>query len=92
MLEKTIVTNIIEYINLSDDSFVIKTHGTPLSASGVPDLIGAWRGVPFAVEVKQPGGRVSLLQRAWLKRFATGGYVAGIVMSIEEFINLEWGA
>jgi hypothetical protein len=90
MLEKKRQKNIIDYINLSPNSFVVKVHGSALSRRGLPDLIGSYRGTPFAVEIKQPGNYPSKLQRKWLDKFKAGGYVTGIVRYIEDFINLDW--
>lgn len=90
--ERQITTKIVDRIyQEGQTSFAIKYHGSPITIVGIPDLIGAWRGVPFVVEVKRPEemtSGLSLAQKAWLSVFQRGGYVTGVVSSFEEFVKL----
>lgn len=91
MTERELTTEIINRIyQESNTSFAVKYHGNPTTKRGMPDLIGAWRGKSFAVEIKLPGKQdtVTLAQKAWLHVFRRGGYVVGIVTSFDEFKNL----
>ena len=95
MLERRVATKLLNMINADGIcSFAIKYHGTATTLAGIPDVIGAWRGQPFAIEIKTPDEKVrglSLIQRAWLEKFQRGGYVTGVVTSIQEFRDLFWG-
>lgn len=58
--------------------------------SGVPDLLlpmpspsGQWPGM--ALELKGPDGRPSLDQEDWLETFVRGGWLTGLVWSVEDF-------
>ena len=63
------------------------------SRVGVVDFVGAWRGIPFGLEVKAEGGKPSpeqLAEMAWMKK---AGAVVGVVFSkgdaVEFFLCLE---
>jgi len=92
MSEQKVVNDILDLVVRDGlNSFAIKYHGTATGRGGVPDLIGSWRGRPFAIEVKKTGQEtkgLSLLQVAWLRRFGNGGYVVGVVSSNQDFLNL----
>lgn len=77
----------------------IKYHGSNYSEAGVSDLLCCVFGVFVAAEVKAPesyGGSVakavaegpSLKQRAFLARVQAAGGVAGVVASVEQWLDL----
>jgi hypothetical protein len=52
--------------------------------SGLPDIIGFVRGEAFGLEVKRPGGKVTVLQRDTLDRMQKAGAVVAVVYSTQE--------
>lgn len=87
--EKRIETLLRKHVNQSNvNSFAIKYHGSALTGRGVPDLIGSYKGRPFAVEVKTDEGVLAYAQSLWCERFRRGGYVSGVVASIGDFERL----
>jgi Holliday junction resolvase len=52
--------------------------------SGVPDIIGCYRGRLIGLEVKAENGRASALQEHHIKMINKAGGVAGIVRSVAE--------
>ena len=91
MTERQITDRLLKLINNSGpNSFALKYYGSAMTRTGVPDLIGAWYGKPFSVEVKKPDetGNTTLAQKAWMRRFSRGGYVVGVVTSIHDFYQL----
>lgn len=91
MTERQITDRLLKLINNSGpNSFALKYYGSAMSRTGVPDIIGAWYGRPFSIEVKKPDCvlNTSIAQKAWLRRFSRGGYVVGVVTSIHDFYQL----
>lgn len=88
MKEKQIENQIKSYVAGLPASFVIKWHGSSVTGAGVPDLWGAYRGVPFAVEVKAKGNAASTAQRRWVKRLRHSGYISAVVYSLDDFVKL----
>lgn len=91
MTERKITDQLMEFINRGGvGCFVVKYYGSGMTRRGVPDLIGSWQQMPFAIEVKQPDleGHTTLAQHAWLQTFNRGGYVTGVVSSIPDFHSL----
>lgn len=83
MSEKRIENQIKQYLD-SIGAWHIKTHGNMFSKAGTPDIIACLRGRFVAIEVKQPGGRVSPLQMAHIKLINQAGGVAFVAYSVEE--------
>ena len=67
------------------NSFVHTIVAGALQGKGQLDLVGAYKGVPFMVDVKTPTGQGTVIQKAEVRRARRGGYVAGLVSSIEDF-------
>lgn len=91
MTERELTTQIInEIYKHGNTSLALKYHGGPTTIKGLPDIFGAFQGVPFAVEIKLPGkeNTLTLIQRAYLGAFSRGGYVTGVVTSWDEFEKL----
>ena len=76
-LEKAIVGRLQAKLNLAGK--VIKTEG-----GGEPDLIGVWRGVPYAIEVKQPGKKPTPLQLHRLEQWRRAGAIAMWITNADE--------
>lgn len=85
--EQIVVNAIIAYVNKHPNSFVVKTNTTGLSKKQL-DLVGSLRGVPFWVDAKAPGKQASKLQRGLVRLYRLGGYVSGVVDSVEGFRGL----
>lgn len=83
--EKQIEKAIRAYVDSRPQSFAVKLHGGAVTGRGYPDLFGALEGRPFWVEVKRPGGAVRHEQKLWVRRARRGGYIAGVVDSLEAF-------
>lgn len=65
------------------DTWLIKPVDVP---PGFPDLIGAFKGTPIAIEVKVPGEEPRPNQEAWLHRLRKSGYTVTVVHDYDEFI------
>lgn len=60
-----------------------KVHGSPKMRRGIPDRIVCYRGRFIAVEVKQPGGTATELQRHELNMIDEAGGVAIVATDVE---------
>lgn len=69
-------------------AFVHKNHGSEMMMSGLPDLIGCYRGYYFAFEVKMPGNKPSAIQRRRLQQIIDAGGVACVVHDVQEALGL----
>lgn len=61
---------------------------------GVPDLFLAWPKGNFSglfIELKVKGGRLSSLQKDWIKRLSTAGYRAEVCFGPDEVIDIISG-
>jgi Holliday junction resolvase len=69
-------------------AWVFKVHGSPYQTVGVPDLLVGYRGRFYAMEVKQPGKKLTLVQAKVIEDIRATGAVAGRVESVEEAVAL----
>lgn len=83
MNEKQIENQIKQYLD-SIGAWHIKTHGNMFSKAGTPDVVACVNGSFVAIEVKQPGGRVSALQAAHIELIKQAGGHAFVAYSLEE--------
>lgn len=83
MNEKKIENQIKQYLD-SIGAWHIKTHGNMFSKAGTPDIVACLNGRFVAIEVKQPGGRVSPLQMAHIKLINQAGGFAFVAYSLED--------
>jgi len=70
---------------------MLKTHGGPHQASGLPDIIciAPGTGRLVGIEVKRPGvGRLTELQALQISRINSAGGVAGVAYDTEDALNL----
>src|SRR5690606_7265756 len=81
--EKTIENRIKRYLD-SIGAWYLKVHGSAYQRSGVPDIIACVNGKFVGIEVKKPGGIVSPLQKAKIKKIQKAGGIAFVVYSFEE--------
>ncbi len=86
LLEKAITTKILKALE-REGGWWRKIHGSPYQ-SGIPDILGCYRGVFIAFEVKRPSTRdhVTKAQEYAIRKInAEGGY-ASVVTSVDEAI------
>lgn len=90
--EARISKKVKNYI-ISQGGYVVKIHGEGDSFQevGIADLLGVYRGLPLALEVKQPGKRPSAKQKLFLQRWAKAGGIAAVVTSVEDVEELLAG-
>lgn len=81
--EISIVRKIVAKLNAMPETYARKSHGSAYS-SGWPDILGAHRGRPLALEVKRPGGKATPLQLRELSRWREAGAIVGVVTSWEQ--------
>lgn len=88
--EKSITNNILKYLKTLDSCFAWKEHGGMYGTSGIPDIICCYKGRFIGIEVKRPGGKLSRLQEAALRKIQAAGGMATVAFSVEDaksFIN-----
>lgn len=68
----------------------VKIHGSAAQASGLPDIIGCYRGVFVGLEVKMPGREdtLSLKQSVNLQRIEHSGGVPRLVTTPEAALEV----
>lgn len=83
-LESAIVADIMRELKRLG-GWWIKTHGGAFQVSGIPDIIGCYRGRFCGLEVKRPRvGRPTKLQLFVLEAIRQAGGLAEIVTSVDE--------
>lgn len=85
--ETRIIRRIQQHVADSPNSFCVKTHTSGATKKQL-DLVGSYYGVPFWVDAKRRGGKASKLQLGLVRIARNGGYVSGIVDSVEAFEGL----
>lgn len=66
------------------DGFCFKVHGNEFTMTGVPDIVGVYRGVSIWFETKMPGKTLSPIQRLRQRLIRQAGGVAVRVQSLQE--------
>lgn len=61
---------------------------TGAATNGIPDIVGAHRGVPLALELKTPTGRATPRQQRELRRAAAAGATAEIVRTRADLAHI----
>jgi hypothetical protein len=83
MTEATVVRKIRDWLH-AQGCWTTKTHGSAAS-SGLPDIIGCYRGRFFGLEVKlDPREGPTAKQQYILNEIAAAGGIAACVHSVEE--------
>lgn len=83
MSEKRIENAIQIYLD-SLGAYHIKNHGSIYSRAGTPDITACLDGRFIAIEVKQPGGRVSPLQAAHIELIKKANGTAFVAYSLDD--------
>ena len=84
MSERAITKRIATYLKGLEGCWHFKVRGSAWQQAGVPDIVGVYRGRFFALEVKQPGNKPTVLQAAMLRQITAAGGIAAVVTSVEE--------
>lgn len=82
-LEASLVRSILKKLR-AQGGFWIKLHGGADQQRGLPDIIGCYKGLYFAFEVKRPGGEATPLQAFTLQRIKLAGGTSAVIYSFEE--------
>lgn len=83
--ERTVVNNVIEWLNRLPDGRARKVHGGPHGQAGEPDVDACVAGRAVKLEVKAPGAAgATRLQRRRLDQWAQAGAVTGVVESVDD--------
>ena len=103
--EKSIESDILDWLNQQKHCFAFKINTTGVydptqqvfrklgkfTLKGTSDVLGIWRGKPLAIEVKKPGGKLTLEQKAFIDKYKKQDGVAFKADSLAQVIrNLEY--
>ena len=91
MKEKTITNKILTHLKSCPECFAFKEHGGIYGVSGIPDIIGCYKGKFIAFEVKTTQGKLSKLQEVMLERINEAGGIAFKVTSLQEVKDILKG-
>lgn len=86
--ERSITKQAMHYLERLPHSWWLKVHGGPYQKTGVPDIIGCYRGRFFAFEIKVPGGRTTPKQDHEVERIQEAGGAVSVVESLREIQKL----
>ena len=88
MKEKSIVNQILKYLNSLPRCKAIKLHGSVFMERGTPDILCVNHGDPYFFEVKRPRGVPTELQNKRLEQWKNVGAVCHVVFSPQEIKKL----
>jgi hypothetical protein len=76
----------------SRGGFWVKIHGSPMQVSGVPDLLGCYRGYFLGLEVKRSADeKATPLQKYNMERIRAAGGIAALIHSVPQAeAVLDW--
>lgn len=60
---------------------------SPLYRLGVSDILGIYRGIPIAIEVKSAKGQLSDVQRGFITEFVENGGRACVARSVDHVVK-----
>ena len=86
--ETALVGKIIDRLK-AEGGFWVKIHGGPMQQTGIPDIIGCYKGKFVGIEVKVGNNTPSALQVVVLKELKQAGAKCGIAYSIEEALMIR---
>ena len=88
-MKESALTNAIMKRLRAHGGFWIKIHGGASQVSGIPDIIGCYRGRFIAMEVKRPGAElVSPRQRLMLERISEAKGTCGVITRASDAVNM----
>lgn len=86
--ETKLVEKMIDRLK-AEGGFWVKIHGGPMQQTGIPDIVGCYKGKFIGIEVKIPGNKPSALQKVVLKELEEAGANCGVAYSIEEALKIR---
>lgn len=84
--EKALTADIRKLLKQHGGHF-IKHWGGPMAKAGVADLIGCYRGLAIAIEVKSTKGKLSQAQELFLSRWRQAGGIGIVARSVTDVIE-----
>lgn len=94
MKESQLQTKVLTYIRKAliphEDLFCWKASDKFIA--GIPDIVGFYKGSPFAIELKIPGNKTTAIQDVTIMRMRRAGVPVAVCYSVEEvkeFIDRE---
>ena len=88
MSERSLQSSVLSYLSRLEQCKAYNLHGSAWSGSGRPDIIGAYRGVPFVIELKLPGEYPTKIQEYELCKWRAAGSVAWYATKLDHVIEL----
>lgn len=72
------------------DLLLLKVHGGPNQPKGIPDILGCYKGLYFAIEAKRPGHEKNLspYQAAMLKKIEDAGGISAMCTTVPEALSV----
>ena len=86
-LEKTVVANIMKYLSSLPNCRAKKFHGTQFGQKEL-DIYGSLDGRAFFIEVKRPGGKLSVIQEVEIDTWRSVGAIAGVAYGVDDVRKL----
>lgn len=68
--------------------WLFNVHGSARQQSGIPDLVGCYRGRFFGIEVKRPGEVRTPKQTLTMEKIASADGLTGVATCIEEALEI----
>lgn len=75
----------------AEGGFWFKVHGSVFQTSGVPDILGCWKGRFVAIEAKCEGNGPSEIQKDVMKLIHSAGGRTGVAYSVTEALDVREG-
>jgi hypothetical protein len=93
MSEARLRTRIVKALTAYSGYWFI-THQTGTQEKGLPDVMGVYSGMFYALEIKLPGKEYTLTQRqSWvLKKIRLAGGKAAVITSVDDAMNFVFGS
>ena len=88
MAEKDITAAILRHLKTLPQCFSFKEHGGMYGTAGTPDIICCYKGRFLGLEVKQPTGRLTELQKRTIEKINAAGGIALRVESVADVKNV----
>ena len=85
--EKQITDNIRKYLSIKNIWHWKQWQGPMSQPRGVSDIIGILHGRLLAIEVKKPGGKLSLFQERFLENVNKRGGIGFVAYSVDDVIR-----
>ena len=82
--ESQLQTKVMKYLRdtYKEEFFVWKV--SERFSSGIPDIMGIYKGVPFYIELKVGSNKPTKLQEITMHELANAGAVGGVAYSLEQ--------